>query len=196
MRLTLADAAEIFVEAHFVGRAFARRASHAPFADHGRAVTGAFHFAAERRRSGAHRGLTFERRVAQHLGVVPYIAAMRHLVVGAYLRMSRVHARKQAAACRRRERCGRVHIRKADSTCGESVDVGRLGARLAVASEISVTGIVQKDEDHVRFIGLCGCGIRCRHGCECRHGGGSDKQSFAKFVIHFVSFKCFLFCFG
>ena len=38
MRLSLADAAEIFVEAHLVGRTFGGGAADAPLADHRRAV--------------------------------------------------------------------------------------------------------------------------------------------------------------
>ena len=149
VRLSLADAAEIFVEAHLVGRTLGGGAADAPLADHRRAVAALPHHRAERRRARFERGLSFERRVAQHRFVVPHVAARGHLVVGADLGVARVHARQQAAAGGRRERSGRIHVGEADAACCQRVDVGRFDARLAVTAEIAVAGVVHQDEDHV-----------------------------------------------
>ena len=149
VRLSLANAAVIGAEAHFIGRTLRRGASDAPFADHGRGVSGLLHDRAERRGAGFERSLSFERRIAQHCLVVPDVAPPFHLVVGADLSMAGVTPRQQAAACRRRERCRRVHVREADAEFAQGVDVGGLDLLLSVATEVAVACVVHQDEDHV-----------------------------------------------
>ena len=164
------------------------------------------HHRAERRRARFERGLSFERRVAQHRFVVPHVAARGHLVVGADLGVSRVHARQQAAAGGRRERRGRIHVGEADAACCQRVDVGRFDARLAVTAEIAVAGVVHQDEDHIglafgRLVARNGRqrGDGCGPQDECAGEGGSFHFGFLfseNFLAVLLLFVCKYSLFG